>query len=154
MTIKECFESAILRGVYNAEEMVHKVNTLWIDGKLTEEERNELVSMAYDHANDEAQIDIVTKLADLEERIFALEHPAQEEPVYPVWTAGYVTKKGEVVLFDYNGDGVMDMLRYDGGRASTSLKPGKIDGWHVVDAQGNILGTWYNNEFTPVVVTE
>lgn len=32
----------------------------------------------------------------------------------------------------------------------TALRPGKIDGWHVVNAQGDILGTYYNGEFTPV----
>lgn len=42
---------------------------------------------------------------------------------------------------------MLDFLRYDGGRSYTTLSPGKIDGWHVVDSQGNILGTWYNGEF-------
>lgn len=35
-------------------------------------------------------------------------------------------------------------------REETALRPGKIDGWHVVNAQGDILGTYYNGEFTPV----
>jgi len=43
----------------------------------------------------------------------------------------------------------MDLLRYDGGREQTSLRPGKIEGWHVVDTAGEILGTFYNGEFTP-----
>ena len=58
-------------------------------------------------------------------------------------------RPGDVVYFDWNNDGILDLLRYDGGRSYTTLSPGKIDGWHVVDSTGNILGTWYNGEFTP-----
>ena len=148
MTIFECLENAIIRGGYNAEEMVNKINVMWIDGKITEEQRNTLIASAYDHAQDADQIDVVAKLADLEKRVFALEHPA--EPTFPVWVSGYVTQKGETVQFDYDADGNMDLLRYDGGRTETALRPGKIDGWHVVNAQGDILGTYYNGEFTPV----
>ena len=87
--------------------------------------------------------------------MFALENPPEEEHgepevVYPVWEAGYITSNGEIVQFDYDNDGTLDLLRYDGGRATTSLSPGKIDGWHVVDANGDILGTFYKGEFTPV----
>lgn len=96
------------------------------------------------NANDAEQINIYNKLVDLEHRIVAL-----ETADIPIWVSGYTTKKGEVVKYDYNNDGEYDLLRYDGGRASTALSPGKIDGWHVVDSQGNILGTWYNGEFTP-----
>lgn len=154
MTIKECFEIAIARGAYNAEEMANKIDALWIEGKLTEEERNTLTASAYDNANDAEQIDIMAKLAELEARIFALEHPVQEEVVYPVWVSGYNTQKGEIVQYDYDNDGTMDLLRYDGGRSYTALKPGKIDGWHVVDSNGNVLGTWYQDTFTPIATEE
>lgn len=149
MTIYECLHDVINRGDYNVSDMEHKIDLMFIEGKLTEEQKEELYQLASDNAKDSMQIDFVEKLKELEDRIFALEHPT-EEVVYPVWTAGYVTQKGEIVQYDYNNDGVMDLLRYDGGRASTSLSPGKIDGWHVVDANGSILGTWYNGEFTPV----
>ena len=149
MTIYECLHDAINRGDYNVPDMEHKIDLMFIEGKLTEEQKEELYQLASDKAIDSQQIDIVEKLKELEDRIFALEHPS-EEVVYPVWTSGYVTQKGETVQFDYDNDGTMDLLRYDGGRQSTSLRPGKIDGWHVVDASGSILGTFYNGEFTPV----
>ena len=120
---------------------------MYVLGKLTAEEMSELLALAADHATDERQIDVVAKLKELEDRIFALEH---KEPDYAVWVPGYVTKQGETVKFDYDNDGIIDLLRYDGGRTETSLRPGKIDGWHVVDADGNILGTYYNGEFTQV----
>jgi len=149
MTIYECLHDVINRGDYNVPDMEHKIDLMFIEGKLTEEQKEELFALTATNANDAQQIDVVQKLKELEDRIFALEHPS-EEVVYPVWTNGYVTQKGETVQFDYDNDGTLDLLRYDGGRASTSLRPGKIDGWHVVDQNGTILGTFYNGEFTPV----
>lgn len=146
--MKDFIESIILTGNYVLSEMEERIQKMYVLGKLTEQEMAELLALAADHASDDKQIDVVAKLKDLEDRIFVLEHPA--EPDYAIWVPGYVTKKGEVVKFDYNNDEVLDLLRYDGGRDETTLKPGKIDGWHVVDAQGNILGTYYNGEFTPV----
>lgn len=146
--MKDFIESIILTGNYVLSEMEERIQKMYVLGKLTEQEMAELLALAADHANDDKQIDVVAKLKELEDRIFVLEHPA--EPDYAIWVPGYVTKKGEVVKFDYNNDEVLDLLRYDGGRNETTLKPGKIDGWHVVDAQGNILGTYYNGEFTPV----
>lgn len=146
--MKDFIESIILTGNYVLSEMEERIQKMYVLGKLTEQEMAELLALAADHASDDKQIDVVAKLKELEDRIFVLEHPA--EPDYAIWVPGYVTKKGEVVKFDYNNDEVLDLLRYDGGRDETTLKPGKIDGWHVVDAQGNILGTYYNGEFTPV----
>lgn len=142
---KEIFLTLIKSGNYNLDELSVKLDKMYIEGKLTEAERDELLLMATDGADDSKQIDLYAKVVDLEHRIVALETKDFVE-----WKAGYVTKKGETVKFDYNDDGELDLLRYDGGRSETALRPGKIDGWHVVDSEGNILGTYYNGEFTPV----
>lgn len=142
---KEIFKTLILSGNYNLSDITVKLDKMFIEGKITEADRDELLLMATNDAKDSMQIDIFQKLVDLEHRIVALETKDIVE-----WYSGYVTRKGEVVRFDYNADGELDLLRYDGGRNETALRPGKIDGWHVVDSQGNILGTYYNGEFTPV----
>lgn len=142
---KEIFLTLIKSGNYNLDELSIKLDKMYIEGKITEAERDELLLMATDGAKDSAQIDLYEKIVDLEHRIVAL-----ETKDIPEWYAGYVTRKGEVVKFDYDGDGTLDLLRYDGGRSETALRPGKIDGWHVVDSEGNILGTFYNGEFTPI----
>ena len=141
---KEIFLTVIKSGNYNLDELSVKLDKMYIEGKLTEAERDELLLMATDGAKDSAQIDLYEKIVDLEHRIVAL-----ETKDIPEWYAGYVTRKGETVKFDYDNDGTLDLLRYDGGRSETALRPGKIDGWHVVDSEGNILGTFYNGEFTP-----
>lgn len=146
--MKDFLESIIKTGNYILGEMEERIEKLYALGKLTSEELEYLLAFAAENARNEMQIDITEKLKELEDRIYALEHPV--EPDYVIWYNGYVIKKGETVKFDYDGDGVYDLLRYDGGRTETALRPGKIDGWHVVDENGNILGTYYNGEFIPV----
>lgn len=136
MSIYELFKSIIATGNYSVEDMERKIDTLYIEGKLSEEQRTELIALTSTNANDNLQIDIVAKLKDLEDRIFALEH---KEPEYVIWYAGYVTKNGETVKYDKDGDGTYELCRYDGGRTETALRPFKIDGWHIVDEQGNII---------------
>ena len=150
--MKEFIESVIRTGNYVLSEMEERIQKMYVLGKLTTAELEELLALAANNARDSMQIDVTAKLKELEDRIYVLEHPSM--PDFPVWVAGYVTKKGETVQYDYDGDGTMNLLRYDGGRAETALRPGKIDGWHVVNAQGDILGTYYNGEFTPLAVTE
>ena len=143
MSIYDIYVEAIRMHDYHLSEMEEKIEKMYAFGKITEEERLSLLQMAQDNINDVLQIDVVGKIADIERRLIQL-----ETADYAVWTPGYTTQKGEIVKYDYNQDGELDLLRYDGGRSYTTLSPGKIDGWHVVDSQGNILGTWYNNEFT------
>jgi len=146
--MKEFLEGIIRTGNYVLVEMEERIEKLYALGKLTTEELEALLALAAENARDSMQIDITEKLKDLEDRVYALEHPV--EPDYPIYVPGYVTKKGETIRFDYDNDGVYDLLRYDGGKAETTLAPGKITGWHVVDANGEILGTYYKGEFTPV----
>lgn len=143
MSIYEIYVEAIRMQDYHLSEMEEKIEKMYAFGKITEEERFTLLQMAKDNINDVLQIDVIGKIADIERRLIQL-----ETADYAVWTPGYTTQQGEIVKYDYNQDGELDLLRYDGGRSYTTLSPGKIDGWHVVDSQGNILGTWYNNEFT------
>ena len=152
--MKDFIKSIILTRNYVLSEMEERIQKMYVLGKLTEEEMTELLNLSAENAKDNQQVDLYAKLVELEERVFALEHPVISEdeptPVYATWTSGYTTKKGETVLFDYDNDGNLDYLRYDGGRDQTALSPGKIAGWHVVDAEGNILGDYLSGVFTPV----
>ena len=73
-------------------------------------------------------------LADLEQRVSRLESAG-----VVVWTSGHITAKGETVLYDILKEGKLRDLRYDGGRASTTLAPGKINGWVVLDSAGGAV---------------
>lgn len=130
---------------YVLDELILKIDKFYLESKLTEEQRDELIALATDNVSDAQQIDLYEKIVDLEHRLVQL-----ETADFAVWKSGYSTKKGEVVKFDYDGDGILDLLRYDGGRSYTTLAPGRIDGWHVVDSTGKILGDYLKGVFTPV----
>ena len=131
----------ILAGNYVLSEIEDRILKIYARGKLTAEEMNELLDLAANNANDSLQFDIAAAIADLEQRVSAIEAKG-----IITWTSGTVTKKGQTVLFDIDGDGILDYCRYDGGRASTSLRPGKIDGWVKTDANGNATHTIAKDE--------
>ena len=66
-------KNVIDRGEYNLSSIVSKADKLWVEDKLTEEQRDELVNMARAGAKTEYSVDVFTKLIELEQRIKALE---------------------------------------------------------------------------------
>ena len=134
--MKNFIESIIKTGNYKLLDMELRIKNLYVTGDLTYNEMVKLLDMAAEYANDARQIDVTAKLADLEQRIAALESKG-----VVVWIQGVSTAKGQTVLYDIDKDGVLDYCRYDGGRASTSLSPGKINGWVKTDGAGNVTHT-------------
>lgn len=129
--MKEFLESIIRTGNYKLSDMEERIYKLFAMGKLDEEDVPELLNMAAEYADDNKQIDVAAILADLEKRIEVLESAG-----VVVWKQGMVTAKGQTVLYDILKEGQLRYLRYDGGRASTSLSPGKIEGWVVLASAG------------------
>jgi hypothetical protein len=84
------------------------------------------------------QVDVLAKLADLEQRVWELEHPVEQ---YVIWTPGYQTKQHEIVRFDVTGDGELDLCQYNGGRSYTALSIGKIEGWNMLSRELEIVAT-------------
>jgi gamma-glutamylcyclotransferase (GGCT)/AIG2-like uncharacterized protein YtfP len=97
-----------------------------------------MLDLAANHAKDVLNTDVLARLADLELRVYNLENPVDQ---FPVWQKGQTSIKGQVYRFDVTGDGELDLVRYDGGRQSTSLSIGKIEGWHMLDRELNIIAT-------------
>ena len=125
-------------GSYVLDELEGRIDALWVEGKLTDAQRAELKRLAAEGARDSMQVDVIAKLAEMETRIYNLEHPTD---IYPVWQQGQTSEKGVVYRYDVTGDGELDLVRYDGGRASTSLSIGKIEGWHMLDRELNVIAT-------------
>ena len=134
MDYKAYLITVIGRGGYVLSDMEERIDKLWIEGKLTEADREELLPMAAEHADDRYQMDMVAKLADLEQRVWELEHPVEQ---YEIWTPGKTTNQHEIVRFDVTGDGEYDLCQYNGGRSYTALSIGKIEGWHLLDRELN-----------------
>jgi hypothetical protein len=128
-------EIAILRGDYVLEDMEKRIDQLWIEGKLTEDERNELIILAADHAKDVFQTDVLARLAKVEHDVWELLHPVDQ---YRVWYKGLEVLQHEIVRYDVTGDGEYDLCQYNGGRASTVSWIGGIDGWQLLDRELNV----------------
>ena len=82
--------------------LLKKIDTFNIEGKLTDEERNELYTKARKAANVENSIDVISKLTELEQRVIKLENAGANDTVTGETTADeYVVGK-----WYYNGDKV------------------------------------------------
>lgn len=127
----EYLKSIIFLGGYKLDNMEKTIERHYIKGKLTEAQEVELLDLAAENADDNLQIDVAAILANLEKRIEVLEAAG-----IVVWTSGHVTAQGETVLYDVIKEGHYRYCRYDGGRASTSLSPGKINGWVILSGAG------------------
>ena len=130
----EYLKQLIELGGYKLENMEKTIERHFIKGEITETQEVELLNMAAENADDNLQIDVATALADLDQRVARLEAAG-----VVVWTSGHVTAKGETVLYDVIKEGQLRYCRYDGGRASTSLSPGKITGWVVLASAGGAV---------------
>lgn len=131
----EYLRSLITLGGYKLTAMEQTIERHYVRGDISDSEQTDLLALAADHADDARDAEVLAMLADLEQRVAVLESAG-----VVVWKSGMITNKGQTVLYDVDKDGVLDRCRYDGGRASTSLAPGKIDGWAVTDAAGNVTG--------------
>lgn len=134
MSVFEIYKNVISTGDYNLSAMEERIETVFAQGKITAEERAELLRLADNSAKDTLQIDIAAKLAELESRIAVLESAG-----VVVWKSGMSTAKGQTVLYDILKEGQMRYCRYDGGRSATSLSPGKIDGWVILASAGGAV---------------
>lgn len=134
MSVFEIYKNVISTGDYVLSVMEERIETVYAQGKITAEERAELLRLADNSAKDTLQIDIAAKLADLEARIAVLESAG-----VVVWKSGMSTAKGQTVLYDILKEGQMRYCRYDGGRSATSLSPGKIDGWVILSSAGGAV---------------
>lgn len=134
MSVFEIYKNVISTGDYVLSAMEERIETVYAQGKITAEERAELLRFADETADDTKQIDIAAKLAELESRIAVLESAG-----VVVWKSGMSTAKGQTVLYDILKEGQMRYCRYDGGRSATSLSPGKIDGWVILASAGGAV---------------
>lgn len=83
--------STIQRGGYKLSEILNKTETMWVAGKLTDEERNTLIEQARNHATPESEYaplmeqinDAFEEIEALKARVEALEQSGSEEPEEP-----------------------------------------------------------------------
>ena len=102
--MKTIFEEVISRGMFDLKGLLKKIDTFNIEGKLTDEDRNELYTKAREKANVNNSVDVIAKLAEFEKRILALENAGVDDDM----ATGDTTADEYVVgKWYYNGDKVM-----------------------------------------------
>lgn len=94
----EIVKNVIFSGRYDLSALLCKIDTLWVQGDLTDEQKTELVSLAQEHADLSGSISILQKLEELDARVRALEGGSTEE--YPDYAAGKWYYGGDKVTFE------------------------------------------------------
>ena len=112
--MKNIIRNVITSRNYELSGMLKKIDTLWVQGSLSDEEREELIALARENAEVQQSIDVMRKLEEMDKRIKALEdakaddseeetEEETEEPTettYPEYVAGKWYYNGDVVLFE------------------------------------------------------
>lgn len=89
----QIIKNVIERGDYNLSAILTKINTLWANDSLSDEQYDELLGLARDNVDAKYSIDVISKLDDLEARIRALENAKTADSAglteeYPEYLAG------------------------------------------------------------------
>ena len=94
----QIIKNVIERGGYDLTAILQKVNTLWVNGNITDEQYDELLGLARGGAQTKDSVDIIARLNALESRVRALESNTQTETPTEEYTEFVVGK------WYYNGD--------------------------------------------------
>ncbi len=87
---------------YDLAVILRKVDTLWAEGQLSDEQRDELKVLAREGADAKVSIDVYAKLSELEQRVRALEVGETETDDISEYVEGKYYYSGDKVLFDGN----------------------------------------------------
>lgn len=94
-------KTVILSKDYDLTDIMAKIDVMWVKGKLTDSQKEELQGMARISAKPVHSIDVMAKLDELEKRVKALESAETKEEQTEEVIAEFVVGK-----WYYNGDKV------------------------------------------------
>ena len=81
--MKNIFKSVINQGGYDLPDMLRKIDSYHISGKLTNQEHDELYTLARGGADPSSNLDLLAKVMELEDRVKKLENAQAEQPEKP-----------------------------------------------------------------------
>lgn len=117
----EIIKNVILSGVFKLADMMTKIDTLWVQGDLTEEQRNELVILMQENVKPESETpeqatlykQILEKYEALEKRVVKLENGGTEpEPPAGVEIPGWEPWDGISDRYKYGSVVSIDQKYY------------------------------------------
>ena len=103
---------------YVLADMLHKIDTLWAQGDIDDDQRTELIALAQSNADAAQEMKILEELKELEQRVRALEESGGADPgeEYPDYVAG---------KWYYNGD----KITFEGGKYQCIAPDGVVCVW-------------------------
>ena len=86
---------------YVLADMLHKIDTLWAQGDLDDEQRSELIALAQGNADTAQEVNMLAKLEELEQRVKALETGSTEPgEAYPDYVVGKWYYSGDKITIE------------------------------------------------------
>lgn len=113
--MKDLIRNVIATKNYELADMLKKIDTLWVQGSITEEERMELIDLARENAEIQQSIDILAKVEEHEKRLAKLEELVKNltvnkedtedgeevtEESYEEYVSGIWCKNGDIFTFE------------------------------------------------------
>ncbi len=96
-------KNVIGQGGFDLSALLRKIDTLWAQGNLTDEQREELIASARGGADKRDSVEVLTKLEELDRRVSALEKASSvQEPAeeYSDFVAGKWYYNGDTCTFE------------------------------------------------------
>ncbi|WP_302955140.1 hypothetical protein [Faecalitalea cylindroides] len=97
----EIIKNVIDSGRFELVDILKKIDTIWLQGDITNEQRDELVELAREKADISQEVDILAKLEDHEQRLRKLEEGGSEpSDEYPEYIVGHWYYKDDKITFN------------------------------------------------------
>ena len=96
-------KNVLINGGYDLTEILKKIDSLWVQGKLTDTEYEELNTIARGGAKTEYSIDVIAKLEEFDRRLSAIENGnvnTETTEEYPEFVVGKWYYNGDKVSFE------------------------------------------------------
>ena len=99
-------KSVIENKNYDLNDILKKIQVIWVQGSISEADRDELFNLARSNAEVNHSIDVLAKLEELDQRVKALEEAKEDNPgeadpeTYPEFKVGNWYYAGDIVTFE------------------------------------------------------
>ena len=97
----DIIKNVIESGRFELVDISKKIDTIWLQSYITDEQREELVELAREKADISQEVDILAKLEDHEQRLRKLEEGGSEpSDEYPEYIVGHWYYKDDKITFN------------------------------------------------------
>ena len=76
----EIIKTVIESGRFELVEMLKKIDKMWLEGNIADEQREELITLAREKANPENSIELLKKIKEIDARVTVLEKKGENTP--------------------------------------------------------------------------